>query len=209
MVTRVSGLGGTIFNYRAVGVSEKKKCLVPLKTPVRKLLRWRFEKARAEAPPAASAARLLALARPWWEASPERFRLAIQRLRSLKIAPPHPLWKTLPSCARGPLPTVIVRTAEELEASVRILSLRLDKGRMQLSFQCVNETEPDEQELEVTFVSESTSQPLFCALATRSLSGEYSLEVELSSGLVENWKTLSVTDPLPFRLILRFVAAGV
>ena len=146
------------------------------KIPVRKLLRWRLEKAKAEAPPAPSAARLLALARPWWEASPERFQLAIQRLRSIQVTGAKPVSKSLQSRARRPVPALIVRAKAELETSVRVLSMRLSNGRMQLRFQFETVPEPDEQTLEVTFVSELTLKPLFCAFAARSVGREYRLE---------------------------------
>ena len=55
-------------------------------TPIEELLRWRLHQAEAEAPPAPPAARLLALARPWWEALPERFNALVERLGRIQVA---------------------------------------------------------------------------------------------------------------------------
>jgi hypothetical protein len=195
---------GTVFNYRAVGVSTKENSIAQLKIPVGKLLRWRLEKAGAKAPLAPSAAHLIELARPWWETSPERFQLAIQRLNSIQIAWPK---SKRARFRHGPLPALIVRTAGEMETSVRILSVGLKNGRLQLFFKLEVEAEPREQTIEVTFVSEL--KPLFSALAARSLSGEYWLEAELSSEVAKHWKRLNATGSLPFQFILRPVASGV
>jgi len=178
------------------------------KLPVEKLLRWRFETARAEAPPAPPAASLLAFARPWWETSPERFQLAIQRLGSIQIAHAHPTSKSPQSRIRGRVPTLLVRTAEEIETSVCILSMSLSEGRMQLSFQCETRPEPDEQMFEATLVSEATAKPLFCALTDKSLDNEYRLSAKLSDDLAKEWERLKLTDRMPFRLILRSMASS-
>jgi hypothetical protein len=179
------------------------------KIPVKELLCWRLEKATAEAPPAPAAASLLALARPWWETSPARFQSAIQKLNSIPSAQAHSICESGHLPASNPMPTLILRTAEEQEASLRMLSIGVKNGRMQLSFQFETVAGPEEQEFELTFVSELTSKPLFRTHAAKSASGEYWLEAELPSELAENWKRLKVTDRLPFRLILRLVATGV
>jgi hypothetical protein len=173
----------------------KKK--IPLKT----LLNWRLEKAKAGALRAPTAARLLALTQPWWETSPEQFRLAVQRLQSIEIPQTHTKSQSSSSRARDAVPALIIGPTEELETSVRILRLDLNDGRLQLSFQCPGAAE---QKFEVTFVSEFTSKPVLYALAARSLSGEYWLEAELAPEAEEE---LKVTDLVPFRLILRPVAS--
>ncbi len=176
------------------------------KISVEKLLRWRFEKARADAPPAPPAERLLAFARPWWEASPGQFQSAIRRLGSIQIAPVRPASNPLQSPTRARVPALIVRTEEEIETSVRMLSMSLSEGRLQLSFQCETGVEPDEQMLEATFISEATWKPLFCALAVKSSDGEYRLGAKLSHEVAMEWGQLKVTDRIPFRLILRSMA---
>jgi hypothetical protein len=226
-----SAPGWTVFSFRAIGVMTKKIFVedivviqerltgiafwswingrtVKKKISVKKLLSWRLEKAKAEAPPAPSAARLLALARPWWETSPERFQLAVRRLNSIQIAHALPIPKSR-SPIQGPVPTLIVRAGEELATSVRIKSMDFSHQRLQLSFQCHIGAEPDQQEVEVTIVSELTSKPLFCALAAKSLSGEYSFEAELSPEVAEHWKRLKVIDRAAFWLILRPVASAI
>ncbi len=176
------------------------------KISVEKLLRWRFNKARAEAPPAPCPARLLAFARPWWEASPEQFQSAIRRLRSIEIARVRPVSKPLQSPTRSRVPALIVRIEEEIETSVRMLSMGLSEGRLQLSFQCETAVEPDEQMLEATFVSEATWKPLFCALAVKSSDDEYRLRAKLSHDVAKECGQLIVTDRISFRLILRSMA---
>jgi hypothetical protein len=180
-----------------------------MNTPVESLLRWRLEKARTNAPPPPSAARLLALARPWWETSPERFQLAMQRLISIPVTEGDAVLKSFRSGAGGPVPALMVRTAEVLETSARILPAIFSNGRARLSFCSEAVAEPDEQTLEVTFVSASTLKPLFSGLAAKSLSGDYWLDAELSSEFMDNGQRFEANGPLAFRLILRPVAAGV
>ena len=173
------------------------------KISVEKLLRWRFEKARAEAPPAPFAARLLTFARPWWEASPEQFQSAIRRLSSIQIVRVRPTPKLLQSRTRRRVATLILGTAAVSETSVSIRSMGLSKGRIQLSF----ETEAaDEQIFETTFVSETTLKPFFCALAVKSLGGEYRLSAKLSDDVAKEFERLKVTNRIFFRLILRSMA---
>jgi hypothetical protein len=96
----------------------------------------------------------------------------------------------------------------EVEASARILFMGFNNRRLQLSFLCETGAAPGEREAEVTLVTAATFKPLFCALAVKSLSGEYSLEAELSSETAENWNGLITNDSWPFRLILHPVASG-
>jgi hypothetical protein len=180
---------------------------VKKKIPVEKLLRWRFEKARTEAPLPPSAASLVSFARPWWETSPERFQLVVRRLGSIQIAHGRPTSKSPQSRVRGRVPTLLVRTAEEIEISVCILSLSLNKGRMQISFKCETMPEPDEQMFEATLVSEGTSRPFLCALTDKSLDNDYRLSAKVPDDLAKEWERLKLTDRMPFRLILRSMAS--
>ena len=49
------------------------------------LLRWRFERAEAEAPAPANAATLLGLARPKWEKRPQKYEGYVEPLNLSKI----------------------------------------------------------------------------------------------------------------------------
>jgi hypothetical protein len=46
-------------------------------------------------------------------------------------------------------------------------------------------------------------QPILSAQADLSGDGEYRVDVELPSELAAAWESLKVTDPMPFRFILR------
>jgi hypothetical protein len=60
-----------------------------------------------------------------------------------------------------------------------------------------------ERVFDVTFVSEAGLQPILSAQADLSGDGEYRVDVELPSELAAAWESLKVTDPMPFRFILR------
>jgi hypothetical protein len=173
------------------------------KISVERLLRWRLEKAKAEAPGPPRAARLLAMARPWWETSPERSQLAIQRLSAINIEQVDAVSKTSHSRRSHLVPTLILRTTEELEVLARILYVRVNNGRMQLYFRFEAASAQEDQEFEVTFVSESSQAPLFYTFAAKSLDNEYHLVAELSDDIAREWGGLRVADCMPFRLILR------
>src|SRR5688572_7279321 len=103
---------------------------------VGQLLRWRAARAEAEAPPAPRAARLLELARPWWEALPARFQSLVERLGNIQIAYGHAMAEPVSVRRSGhPVPTLIVRRAEESETSVCVLYLGVRDGRLRLRFQ--------------------------------------------------------------------------
>jgi hypothetical protein len=133
------------------------------KIPIEQLLRWRLLRAEAEAPPAPCAARLLELARPWWETWPERFQLALGRLTRIQIAYGHAMAEPHPSRSGHPVPPLIVQTVEELETSVRVLYLNVRNGQLRLRFQLNAAPARAEQNFEVTFVSNPASRPLFSA----------------------------------------------
>ena len=75
-------------------------------------------------------------------------------------------------------------------------------ARLRLRFQLAPVT-MHERVFEVTFVSEAGFQPILSAYADLSSDGEYRVDVELPSELAAAWESLKVTDPMPFRFILR------
>ena len=173
------------------------------KIPVEQLLRWRLSQAEAEAPPAPRAARLLELARPWWETWPERFQAAIERLTRIQLAYGHAMTEPQRSRSGHPVPALIIQEANELETSARVLYFNVRNGQLHLRFQLVAPPEHAEQDFEVTVVSDPAALPLFSANASKSVDNEYRLSAELSEKLAREWERLKVTDRMPFRLILR------
>jgi hypothetical protein len=167
------------------------------------LLRWRLAQAEAEAPPAPCAARLLELARPWWETWPKRFAELVERLGRIEVAYGHAMAE--PPDRRGghSVPALIVRIQEELETSVRLLYLDVRDGRLRLRFQLGRAMEPPEEAFEVTFVREPAMGAPFSAPAVLSMDREYRLETELSEEIARDWEALKVTHRIPYRLILR------
>ena len=173
------------------------------KIPIEELLRWRAAKAEAEAPPAPRAARLLEMARPWWEIWPVRFQSFVERLGRIQVAYGHAMAEPLQSHSGHPVPALIVRAVEELETSVRVLYLNVRDGRLRLRFQLDAATLQAQERFEVTFVSDKPERPLLSAAAILSLDSEYRIDTELSEELAHGWEQLKVTDRMPFRLILR------
>ena len=173
------------------------------KIPVEQLLRWRLSQAEAEAPPAPRAARLLELARPWWETWPERFQAAIQRLTSMQLAYGHAMTELQRSRSGHPVPALIIQKVEELETSARILYFNVVNGQLHLRFLLDAPPEHSEQDFEVTVVSDPTALPLLSTNATKSVDNEYRLSAELSEDLARDWVRVRVTERMPFRLILR------
>ena len=55
------------------------------KINVAELLRWRYEQAKAEAAVAPGAVRLLSLAMPWRERSPQKFQSAVPQLDKVQF----------------------------------------------------------------------------------------------------------------------------
>src|SRR5262245_39553982 len=90
------------------------------KVPISQLLRWRLSQAEAEAPPAPRAARLLELARPWWETWPEQFRALVGRLGQMQIAYGHAA-DARPARGGFPVPALIALGSQEIEASASVL----------------------------------------------------------------------------------------
>jgi hypothetical protein len=172
-------------------------------TRIEELLRWRLRQAEAEAPPAPRAARLLALARPWWEAWPERFEALVERLGRIQVAFAHALAEPRDSRGGHPLPALIVGAEEEMESSARLLYLEVRGGRLRLRFQLDAALEPAPRALDVTFVPETPMEAPFSAPAVLSLEREYHLDAELPEGVARRWQGLKVSQRIPYRMILR------
>jgi hypothetical protein len=173
------------------------------KISIEELLRWRVAKAEDEAPPAPRAARLLEMARPCWETWLERFQSLVERLGGIQVAYGHAMAEPRQSHIGHPVPALIVRAAEELETSVRVLYLNVRDGRLRLRFQVDAAIAQAQESFEVTFVSDNPERPLLSAAAILSLEGEYRVDTELVEELSHGWAQLKVTDRMPFRLILR------
>src|SRR5437870_13254093 len=129
------------------------------------LLRWRAARAEAEAPPAPCAARLLEMARPWWEIWPERFQSFVERLGRIQVAYGQAMAEPRQSHTGHPVPALIIRAAEELETSVRVLYLNVRDGRLRLRFHLDTASAPAQINFEVTFVSDRLERPLWSARA--------------------------------------------
>jgi hypothetical protein len=178
---------------------------------IEQLLKWRLAQAESAAPPTPRAARLIELARPWWETAPEQFQALWARLGPIQVGYGHALAE--PRAPRGggyPVPALIVRAGEtEVETAVRVLYLGIRDGRMSFRFHLEARPEPADAAFEVTFVADESAQPLFSAQATRSVDSEYRLDAELTGELARAWGDLRVMDRMPFRLILHWpVQAG-
>ncbi len=171
--------------------------------PIEQLFRWRLTQAEAEAPPAPRAARLLAMARPWWETWPEQFQSLVERLGRIQVSYGHAMAEPQQSRSGHPVPVIIVRAVEELEASARVLYLNVRDGRLRLRFQLETAPTPAETAYEVTIISDATAKPLFSARASLAMGNEYRLDAELAEENAKSWEQLKVTDRMPFRLILR------
>jgi len=171
--------------------------------PIEELLRWRVAKAETDAPPAPRAARLLEMARPWWEIWPERFQSFVERLGGIQVAYGHAMAEPGQARTGHPVPTLIVCAVEELETSVRVLYINVRDGRLRLRFQLDAGAVQDQESFEVTFVSDKPERPLLSAAAILSLESEYCIDTELCEELAHRWEQLKVTDRMPFRLILR------
>ena len=175
---------------------------------IEQLLRWRLARAEAEAPPAPRAARLLELARPWWETWPERFAGVVARLGQMEVSYGHAMAESRRAPTEHLVPALIVNATTETEASVRILYFSVRNGQLRLRFLLGPSNDNSQLTYDATFVCRMTSQPLFAALAEHSTNGEYSLTQTFSEGLADKWAGLKVTDEMPFRLILRPVKGG-
>jgi hypothetical protein len=175
---------------------------------VERLLRWRSARAEADAPSAPSARQLIEMARPWWERLPDRFAAYVERLNGLQLVYAHAA--TTPAQRQGPypVPALLVRVAQEVESSARVLYLSVRDGRLRMRFRLDADTALAEPSLDVTFVSDDQSRPLLSAVATQSVGHEYHLEVELPEPLEARWSELRVSDRMPFRFIMHAGSAA-
>ena len=181
-----------------------------METPIAELLRWRFEQAKNQAPPAPRATRLLELTRPWWETLPAQFQSLARRVANIQVAYGHAMTEPLSGGIGGyPVAALVVRTREEWDTSVRVLYLSVRDRRLRLRFQIEALPSPAEQSFEVTFVADGpTARPELAATASLSLDSEYRLDADLTEELAKDWERLKATDRMPFRLILRPVGDG-
>lgn len=170
-------------------------------TSIEHLLRWRAAQAEADAPPPPRAARLLELARPWWEVWPERFRAAADRVNGMKFVYGHAATAATDDRGGYPVPVVLLRQSGEREASARVLFLSVREGRLRLRLQLDAGPENDAARFEATFLSDGHA--LFDAAAIRSMDSEYRIDTEIAPALETAWGALRVADRMPFRLILR------
>jgi hypothetical protein len=168
---------------------------------IENLLQWRRQRAEDEAPPAPSGASLLKLI-PWWEMWPDRFAQSVRRLASIRLSYAYAMTQPVHGHSGHPVATLISREDDEKEAPARVLYVNVRDARLRLRFQLPPVT-VRERGFEVTFVSETGLQPILSAHAELSRDDEYRVDVELPSELAVAWQSLRVTDPMPFRFILR------
>jgi hypothetical protein len=133
---------------------------------------------------------------------PDRFASNVRHLASIQLSygyamahPPH-------GHSGHPVAALISRDDNEQETPARVLYMSVRDGRLRLRFQLAPVPRNDRL-FEVTFVSETGLRPILSAQADLSGEGEYRVDVELPSELAAAWETLKVTDPMPFRFILR------
>ena len=173
---------------------------------IQELLRWRLERAEADAPPAPRARQLLDAARPWWDVWPERFQAYLERLQGIQVAYGHAMTEVVRGRSGHLVPTLVI--GEEIETAARVLYLSVRDGRLRLRFQLEPGSERSQAEYEVTFVSEPGGRPLLSANAVASVENEYRLDADIPTELASVWEALKVTDRMPYRLILRPVTNG-
>jgi len=166
------------------------------------LLQWRRERAEAEAPQAPTGVSLLKLLSPWWEMWPDRFAASVRRLASIQLSYGYAMSLAPQGHSGHPVAALISEGDQEHESPARVLYLSVRDGRLRLRFQLAPVPRTDRL-FEVTFVSETALRPMLAAYANLSGDGEYRVDVELPSELVAAWESLKVTDPMPFRFILR------
>lgn len=173
------------------------------KTTFAELMRWRFDRAARDAPPAPRAARLLDASRPWWERCPGEFQSLVERLAAMRMNYGHAMVERRAADAGHCVSTLVVNSEGESEIAMRPLYWDLRGSRLHLRF------EPEAVGLtlaavhEATLVAHDSLQPVLAAPIRRSVAGEYWLEAEIPDDLRRAWADVRVTDPMPFRLILR------
>lgn len=167
---------------------------------IEQLLRWRLAEAEAEAPPPPAAAQLLALAQPWWERWPHRLRARMERLRRMPLALGYAMAPGREQRRGHPVATILA-LAEDVSAHARILYLSIQDERLRLRFSLDIADATTAHALEATFLMDDGTSP-FSGEAVRTPNGEYRMEVALPPEQARTWGALTVTDPMPFRLVL-------
>jgi hypothetical protein len=133
---------------------------------------------------------------------PDRFAVSVRRLAAIQLSYGYAMAHRPHGHSGHPVATLISRDDEEQEAPARVLYMNVRDARLRLRFQLAPVPRHD-RVLDVTFVSEAGLQPILSAQADLSGNGEYRVDVELPSDLAAAWESLKVTDPMPFRFILR------
>jgi hypothetical protein len=174
------------------------------KTTLAELLRWRLAQAEQEAPPAPRAARLLELARPWWETYPEKFSALAGQLASLRMGYGHAMVDAGAVPNLAPIvPALVIEMDTINESRVQLLYFDVTDSRLRMRFELEVVPASLAAGMEATFVAESDLRPLFTAVARAPMTNEYWLEAALPAGLGREWETLKVTGRMPFRLLFR------
>jgi hypothetical protein len=190
-------------HYCCIGHSGMRR-----KASIERVLRWRFEVAKGEAPPPPSAARLLELARPWWEKWPEMYQKCVEQLRRSQIGNGQSTPGKKRTGKAYPVPALVVRGEAASVASARMVRFSVCGSRLQIGFRMRAALIPAERFFEATFISATASQPLFDAPATMPHKNEYYIDTEIPGALAKDWRGLSVMHHMPFRLILRSGSIG-
>src|SRR5712671_2425904 len=102
---------------------------------IEQLLRWRLDRAEAEAPIPPHAGRLLELVRPWWEVWPERFLATVRHLGAVQVSYGYAMSELQHGRTGYPVPSLITRDDEEIEAPARVLYMSVRDGKLRLRFQ--------------------------------------------------------------------------
>jgi hypothetical protein len=139
---------------------------------------------------------------------PERFQSLTERVGRMQMNYGHAMAEPNSFRSGYPVPTVIFREGLEVETFARMLYFSVREGRLRLRFQLDSSKGGAEQAFEAAFMGEKAGRPLFSAPATLSVSNEYRVDAEIAGEFAQNWEPLKVTDPMPFRMILRAPVGG-
>lgn len=175
--------------------------------PLSELLRWRSQQAELEAPSPPRAAELLRRARPWWQRAPEDYRAAVERLLKAQQHLGYAQDSRGSVSGEAAVAALLIGGDGESTVSVRITYFSIREGGLRLRF--LLEHEATAGDLAVTFVDADSGAPLLEGVAEAAGGAEYRLEAVLPPGLEQEWERLRVTDPMPFRLILRIEPGAV
>jgi hypothetical protein len=168
-------------------------------------LRWRLEQMKAEAPAAPSASQLIERALPWWEKSPERFRALVGQLETIRTGHGHNGNHPNSSPDGHAVPALLLREEVEIQSSARVLDFKIHDGKLHFRFQLEPPLAPVSSSMEVTFISDASTRPLFFAPAFGSEENGYIVYADLLPELVREWAPLDEANGLPLRLIIRVV----